>query len=163
MPKRSAAILMWKRGGGRLQVLLVHPGGPFWRKKDLGAWSLPKGEYDDSEDALAAARRELIEELGPSVGWVASKPDDSFVPLGELKQKGGKLVAGFALQGDFDVAQLASNTFEIEWPPKSGRRQSFPEADRAEWCTLEAASEKILSGQLELLTRADKVLSKTTT
>jgi predicted NUDIX family NTP pyrophosphohydrolase len=162
MPKRSAAIMMWKRDGGRLQVLLVHPGGPFWRSKDLGAWSLPKGEYDDSEGALTAARRELIEELGPSVGWIAAKPDDAFVPLGEAKQKGGKLVTAFALQGDFDVAQLASNTFEIEWPPKSGRRQSFPEADRAEWFTLEAAAEKILSGQLELLTRADKVLSKTT-
>ena len=160
MPKRSAAILMWKREGGRLCVLLVHPGGPFWRNKDLGAWSLPKGEYDDSEDALAAARRELVEELGPSVGWVTTGPDDAFVPLGEVKQKGGKLVTAFALQGDFDVAQLASNTFEIEWPPKSGRSQSFPEADRAEWFTLDVASEKILPGQLELLTRADKLVSK---
>jgi predicted NUDIX family NTP pyrophosphohydrolase len=162
MAKRSAAILMWKRDDGRLRVLLVHPGGPFWRNKDLGAWSLPKGEYDESEDALTAARRELIEELGPSVDWVATRPHDAFVPLGEVKQKGGKLVTAVALQADFDVAQLASNTFEIEWPPKSGRRQSFPEADRAAWFTLEAASEKILSGQLELLTRADKLLSKTT-
>src|ERR1700752_3427022 len=105
MPKRSAAILMWKREGERLCVLLVHPGGPFWRNKDLGAWSLPKGEYDDSEDALTAARRELIEELGPSVEWVANKPDDAFVPLGEVRQKGGKLVTAFALHGDFDVAQ----------------------------------------------------------
>jgi predicted NUDIX family NTP pyrophosphohydrolase len=158
MAKRSAAILMWKRDDGQLRVLLVHPGGPFWRNKDLGAWSLPKGEYDDSEDALAAARRELVEELGPSVGWVTNRPDDAFVPLGEVKQKGGKLVTAFALQGDFDAAQLASNSFEIEWPPKSGRKQSFPEADRAEWFTLEAASNKILPGQLELLTRADKLL-----
>ena len=90
MPKRSATILMWKREGGALQVLLVHPGGPFWRNKDVGAWSLPKGEYDDSENALAAARRELVEELGPSVGWVSTTPDEAFVPLGAVKQKGGK-------------------------------------------------------------------------
>jgi predicted NUDIX family NTP pyrophosphohydrolase len=160
MPKRSAAILLWKREGDRLHVLLVHPGGPFWRNKDLGAWSLPKGEYDDSEDPLEAARRELVEELGPSVGWILSRPDDTFVPLGVVKQKGGKLVTAFALQGDFDVAQLASNTFEIEWPPGSGRTQSFPEADRAEWLTLDVAGEKILPGQLELLARADKLLSE---
>ena len=157
MPKRSAAILLWKRTGKSLNVLLVHPGGPFWRNKDLGAWSLPKGEYEDEEE-LAAARRELIEELGPSAGWVATVPADAFVPLGEVKQKGGKLVIAFALEGDFDPEQLQSNTFEIEWPPKSGKKQSFPEADRAEWFTLETASEKILQGQLELLTRAGKVL-----
>ena len=161
MPKRSAAILLWKRAGGRLQVLLVHPGGPFWRNKDLGAWSLPKGEYEDGEEALAAARRELVEELGPSAAWVATATADAFVPLGEVKQKGGKLVTAFALQGDFDTAQLQSNTFEIEWPPKSGKTQSFPEADRAEWFTVDAAGEKILQGQLELLTRADKLLAKT--
>jgi predicted NUDIX family NTP pyrophosphohydrolase len=158
MPKRSAAILLWKRAGKTLHVLLVHPGGPFWRNKDTGAWSLPKGEYDDSEEALAAARRELVEELGPSTGWIATVPADAFVPLGEVKQKGGKLVTAFALMGDFDPAQLQSNTFEIEWPPKSGKKQSFAEADRAEWFTLEAAKEKILQGQLELLTRADKLL-----
>jgi predicted NUDIX family NTP pyrophosphohydrolase len=161
MPKQSAAILMWKREGGHFQVLLVHPGGPFWRNKDLGAWSLPKGEYDDGEAALAAARRDFLEELGTSAGWVATAADDAFVPLGEVKQKGGKLVTAFALEGDFEPSQLASNTFEIAWPPKSGKTQSFPEVDRAEWFTLDAAREKILSGQLELLTRADKLLSKT--
>jgi predicted NUDIX family NTP pyrophosphohydrolase len=160
MPKRSAAILLWKRAGGRLEILLVHPGGPFWRNKDLGAWSLPKGEYDDGEDALAAARRELIEELGPSTAWVAAAPADAFVPLGEVRQKGGKLVIAFALQGDFDPALIQSNTFEIEWPPRSGKMQSFPEADRAGWFTLDAAREKILQGQLELLTRADKLLAR---
>ena len=154
---------MWRRPGGQLQVLLVHPGGPFWRAKDLGAWSLPKGEYDDSEKALAAARRELVEELGPSAAWVAEKPDDAFVPLGEVKQKGGKLVTAFAVEGDFDPAQLASNMFEIEWPPRSGRKQSFPEADRAAWFTLEQARDKILSSQLELLVRADKFLATTAT
>ena len=163
MPKRSAAILLWKHAGGGLQVLLVHPGGPFWRNKDLGAWSLPKGEYDDSEEALAAARRELIEELGPSAAWIATAPADAFVPLGEVKQKGGKLVTAFALEGDFDPVRLQSNTFEIEWPPRSGKTQSFPEADRAAWFTLEEASEKILQGQLELLARADKLLAKTIT
>ncbi len=131
-----------------MRVLLVHPGGPFWRNKDVGAWSLPKGEYDDSEAALAAARRELVEELGPSVGWASTRPDEAFVPLGEVKQKGGKLVTAFALEGDFDTEQLASNTFEIEWPPKSGKHQPFPEADRAEWFTLDAAREKISPASL---------------
>ena len=159
MPKKSAGVLMWKRVGGRLQVLLIHPGGPFWRNKDAGAWSLPKGEFDDTEDALAAARRELAEELGPSAAGAAEAGRDAFVALGDVKQKGGKVVTAFALQGDFDVSQLASNTFEIEWPPKSGKRQAFPEADRAAWFTLDEAREKIISGQLELLARADKLLS----
>lgn len=163
MPKRSAAILLWKPTGGGPEVLLVHPGGPFWRNKDHGAWSLPKGEYDDGEDVLAAARRELIEELGPSAAWVATAPADAFVPLGEVKQKGGKLVVAFALQGDFDPARLQSNTFEIEWPPRSGKTQSFPEADRAAWFALDAAKKKILQGQLELLTRADKIPARTIT
>ncbi len=163
MPKRSAAILLWRRAGDVLQVLLVHPGGPFWRNKDAGAWSLPKGEYDDGEEPLAAARRELLEELGPSAEWVATVPADAFVALGEVKQKGGKLVAAFALQGEFDPSQLQSNALEIEWPPKSGRTQSFPEVDRAGWFTLDAAREKILQGQLELLTRADKLLAKAIT
>lgn len=163
MPKRSAAILLWKQAAEVLQVLLVHPGGPFWRNKDVGAWSLPKGEYDDGEEALAAARRELLEELGPSAEWVATAPADAFVALGEVKQKGGKLVAAFALQGEFDPGLLRSNTFEIEWPPKSGRTQSFPEVDRAAWFTLSVAREKILQGQLELLARADMLLAKAIT
>jgi predicted NUDIX family NTP pyrophosphohydrolase len=159
MAKKSAGVLMWKRAGGHLHVLLVHPGGPFWRNKDLGAWSVPKGEYDDSEDALVAARRELVEELGPSSAAAAASPDKAFIPLGQVKQKGGKIVTAFALQGDFDVTQLASNTFEIEWPPKSGRSQAFAEADRAEWFTLDTARQKILPGQLELLARAEQFLS----
>lgn len=160
MPKKSAGILLWQREADGLKVLLVHPGGPFWRSKDAGAWSLPKGEYDDAEDALAAARRELVEELGPSAAAAAARPDDAFVALGEVKQKGGKIVTAFALESAFDVTQLASNSFEIEWPPKSGKRQAFPEADRAEWFTLAAAQTKILPGQLELLVRADKLLSQ---
>jgi predicted NUDIX family NTP pyrophosphohydrolase len=159
MPKKSAGVLMWKRQGSALRVLLVHPGGPFWRNKDAGAWSLPKGEYDDAENPLAAARRELLEELGPSAAAAAAVPDDAFAPLGEVKQKGGKVVTAFALEGDFDVTQLASNTFEIEWPPKSGKRQMFPEADRAGWFTLDEARVKILPGQLELLARVEKRFS----
>lgn len=153
---------MWKRHDGRLQVLLVHPGGPFWRSKDVGAWTLPKGEYEDGEVALVAARRELMEELGPSVHWVADKPEGAFVSLGTVKQKGGKVVTAFALEGDFDPRQLASNAFEIEWPPRSGKKRSFPEVDRAAWFTLDAAREKILPAQLELLTRASKVPATTT-
>jgi predicted NUDIX family NTP pyrophosphohydrolase len=159
MPRKSAGVLMWKREGAGAQVLLVHPGGPFWRNKDLGAWSIPKGEYDDAEHPLAAARRELVEELGPAAAVAAKRPDDAFVPLGEVKQKGGKIVTAFALEADFDVTRLASNTFEIEWPPKSGKRQAFPEADRAEWFTPDQAQAKILPGQLELLTRADRFLN----
>jgi predicted NUDIX family NTP pyrophosphohydrolase len=159
MPKKSAGVLIWKRVGKTLQVLLVHPGGPFWRNTDAGAWSLPKGEYDEAEDALAAARRELLEELGPSAATAASGADDAFLALGEVKQKGGKIVTAFAREADFDVSQLASNTFEIEWPPKSGKRQAFAEVDRAAWFTLDQARHKILPGQLELLARADKLLA----
>jgi len=152
MAKRSAGILLWKRARGDICVLLVHPGGPFWAKKDLGAWSIPKGEYDDGEAALAAARRELVEELGPAARPLADCPDAAFVPLGELKQKGGKVVTAFALEADFDAEGLVSNTFEMEWPPRSGRKASFPEVDRARWFTLDAAREKILSGQASFVT-----------
>ena len=146
MPKRSAAILMWKRDGGRLHVLLVHPGGPFWRNKDLGAWSIPKGEYPDEEDAESAARREFAEELGLEM----SAP---LTALGQVKQRGGKLVTAFAAELDLDPRSLRSNTFEMEWPPRSGKRQSFPEVDRAEWFRLEEAREKINAGQRPLLDR----------
>jgi predicted NUDIX family NTP pyrophosphohydrolase len=152
-------MLLWKRTSDGLRFLLVHPGGPFWRNKDDGAWSLPKGEYDDNEDALAAAKRELVEELGPAAASSVTRPTEAFIPLGEVKQKGGKIVTAFALEGDFDVTQLASNTFELEWPPKSGRRQPFPEADRAQWFSLDEARTKILPAQLELLTRADKLFT----
>ena len=159
MARKSAGILLWKRTRADLCVLLVHPGGPFWRNKNDGAWSLPKGEYDEGEDALSAARRELVEELGPAAASLVTQGNEAFVALGEVKQKGGKIVTAFALEGDFDVTQLASNTFEIEWPPRSGRRQAFAEADRAEWFGLDDARKKILPSQLELLTRAYKLLS----
>jgi predicted NUDIX family NTP pyrophosphohydrolase len=143
----SAGILAYRKGARGLEVLLVHPGGPFWRKKDDGAWSIPKGEIDVAEDPEQAARREFAEELGTSasIGRLQA--------LGEVCQRGGKRVIAFAGEGHFDPAALASNTFDIEWPPRSGRRQNFPEVDRAEWFDIELARTKILSGQMELLDR----------
>ena len=135
---------------GQLRVLLVHPGGPFWARKDAGAWTIPKGEYGADEEPLAAARREFFEELGCNLG---NEPLAAFAPLGEVKQKAGKLVAAFALEGDLDAAAIRSNTFDIEWPPKSGKRKSFPEVDRAAWFSLEDAREKINPAQMELLER----------
>ena len=146
MPKRSAGLVLFRqREGDEIEVLLVHPGGPFWAKKDLGAWSIPKGEHADDEDPLAAARREFAEELGQA------PPDGEPVPLGEVRQKGGKRVVAWALEGDLDPATVASNAFEIEWPPRSGRLQEFPEVDRAEWFSLEEARRRILEGQIPLL------------
>jgi predicted NUDIX family NTP pyrophosphohydrolase len=136
-----------------VQVLLVHPGGPFWRNKDAGAWSIPKGEYGPGEGAEAVARREFAEELGhPVVG--------ALTPLGLVRQRGGKEVEGFAAEGDFDVERLTSNIFEMEWPPRSGRRQSFPEADRAQWFVVAEAREKINAGQLPLLDRLEARLAQ---
>jgi predicted NUDIX family NTP pyrophosphohydrolase len=152
--KRSAGVLLWRRERSSVRVLLVHPGGPFWAKKDDGAWSIPKGEFDDGEDALSVARRELVEELGPTTQALAAAPDDAFVSLGEVKQKGGKVVIAFALEADFDVAQLASNSFELEWPPRSGRKRSFPEVDRAGWFTPDEARVKILGSQLPFVIAA---------
>jgi predicted NUDIX family NTP pyrophosphohydrolase len=146
--KKSAGILMYKRTQSDILVLLVHPGGPFWRKRDEGAWSIPKGEYPEDEPAETAARREFAEEIG-------HVPEGSLQPLGELRQKGGKHVTAFALEGEFDTSALRSNPFEIEWPPRSGRLQSFPEVDRAEWFTLSDAREKIMAGQLPFLERLE--------
>lgn len=148
MPARSAALLMHNRSDGRLRVLLVHPGGPYWRSKDLGAWSIPKGEYGPGEDPREAALREFEEEVG-------TRPAGALRPLGEIVQAGGKRVVAFALAGDLDAAAITSNTFETEWPPRSGQRRSFPEVDRAEWFTLEAARQKILAAQRPLLDRLE--------
>jgi predicted NUDIX family NTP pyrophosphohydrolase len=136
----SAGILMFRDTPAGREVLLVHPGGPFWAKKDDGVWSIPKGEFTDGEDPLAAARREFEEELGVAV-------EGELAGLDPLKQKGGKVVYAWAVRGDLDVSALKSNLFEIEWPPKSGRKQSFPEVDRAGWFDLDTARRKILSGQ----------------
>ncbi len=139
------------RGASRsLEVLLVHPGGPFWRNKDDGAWSIPKGEIDADEDPEIVARREFMEEVG-------SAPTGLLRPLGKIRQRGGKRVHAFAVKGDLDVNTVASNTFEIEWPPKSGRMQTFQEVDRAEWFTLPVARTKILEGQRRLLDRLQQL------
>ena len=146
--KRSAGILLHRRrAAGELEVLLVHPGGPYWAKKDLGAWSIPKGELDPGEDPEACALRELAEETGLAL------PPDGLRDLGEVKQRGGKVVRAFAVEGDFDVDGLKSVTFEMEWPPRSGRTQAFPEVDRAGWFDLAAARERILLAQAPLLDR----------
>jgi len=146
MPKRSAGLLMYRRGNQGLELLLVHPGGPFWAKKDLGAWSIPKGEYATDEDPLVAAVREFEEETG-------MQPRGDYVPLGELTQPGRKIITAFAVEGDFDPTTLKSNTFEIEWPPKSGRKAMFPEVDRADWFRPVQARAKILRGQSEFIAR----------
>jgi predicted NUDIX family NTP pyrophosphohydrolase len=146
MARRSAGILLHRPGAAGPEVLLVHPGGPFWAKKDAGAWSIPKGEYDDAEDPLACARREFAEELG-------SPPPDGTEPvaLGEVRQKGGKVVVAWAIEGDIDADAITSNTFTMEWPPRSGAMREFPEVDRAGWFALDAAREKILPAQEPLL------------
>ena len=137
---------MYKGAGANLQLLLVHPGGPFWAKRDAGAWSIPKGEYAEGEEAFAAARREFAEEMGRA-------PEGDFWPLGEVAQPGRKRIAAWAVEGDFDVAALTCNSFEMEWPPNSGRRQSFPEVDRAQWFAPEQARVKILARQRPFIDR----------
>jgi len=147
MPERSAGILRYRRRpADGLELLLVHPGGPFWAKKDLGAWSIPKGEYGEGEDPLTVARREFEEETGQAIAG-------EFLDLGDLVSPGRKVVTAFALEGDFDPAALRSNTFELEWPPRSGRQKSFPEIDRAQWFSRGEARQKILSGQREFIAR----------
>jgi len=150
----SAGILLYKRQPGGLMVLLVHPGGPFWRNKDNGAWTIPKGERDRGEDAETTARREFAEELG-------DLPEGPLVPLGQIRQRAGKRVEGFALEGDFDVDRIAGSSFEIEWPPRSGRRQSFPEVDRAQWFSPEEARRKINPGQIPFIDRLEELCAPT--
>jgi predicted NUDIX family NTP pyrophosphohydrolase len=152
MAKTSAGLLMYRKRDGRLEVLLVHPGGPFWKKKDQGAWFVPKGEIEPGEDELAAARREFEEETG-------LKPAGEFMPLGTVKHKSGKVVVAWAFEGDCDPSSLRSNTFTIEWPPRSGKQQEFPEVDRAEFFTAEAAKEKMIPAEFEFLLRLAKALS----
>lgn len=156
MPKRSAGIVLFRRsGGGELEVLLVHPGGPFWARRDAGAWSIPKGEVDAGEDERACALRELAEETGSAFVDVS---DDALLPLGEVRMRSGKVVTAWALEGDLDAGAIASNTFELEWPPRSGRTQTFPEVDRAAWLALDAAREKLLPAQTPFLDRLAKAV-----
>jgi len=150
MAKLSAGLLMYRRREGGLEVFLVHPGGPFWAKKDLGAWSIPKGEYAEGQDPLSAARREFEEETGfVAVG--------ELLELGAVKQAGGKMVSAWAFEGDCDPADLRSNVFEMEWPPRSGRIAEFPEVDHAEWFSLAEARERILEGQVPLLAALERI------
>jgi len=155
MAATSAGILLYRSAGDDVLVLLVHPGGPFWSKRDLGAWSIPKGEFGADEQAEIAARREFAEELGV-------EPAGPLLPLGEIKQKGGKRVVGFAVEGELDVATIRSNRFEMEWPPRSGRMQSFPEIDRAEWFASTEAREKIIAGQRPFLDRLTAIVGDRT-
>lgn len=147
MTKRSAGILLYRGSPQSLELLLVHPGGPFWARKDLGAWSIPKGEYAEGEDPLVVAKREFAEELG------SPPPQGELVSLGEIKQPSGKLITAFAIAGDFDPETLTSNRFELEWPRGSGRMQSFPEVDRAAWFAPAKAREKIQPGQAPFIDR----------
>ena len=152
MASESAGILLYRRVDGQLLILLVHPGGPFWRRKDLGAWSIPKGERVAGEGAEGTARREFYEELGGT-------PAGPLQPLGSIRQRGGKQVEAFALEGEFDPERLRSNSFDIEWPPRSGRRESFPEVDRVAWFSMADARVKILQGQRPLLDRLEALLA----
>lgn len=146
MAKASAGLLLFREVAGRLEVLLVHPGGPYWARKDEGAWSIPKGEFEEGEDPLEAAKREFGEETGFAI-------DGEPFPLDPLRQPGGKVVHAWALRGDLDPGRVRSNTFSMEWPPRSGRKQEFPEVDRAEWFSLENAERKILKGQSGFLSQ----------
>jgi predicted NUDIX family NTP pyrophosphohydrolase len=147
VPKLSAGVVLYRFHGQSLEVFLVHPGGPFWKKKDAGAWSIPKGEYESGEIALDVARREFQEETGFPLS------DGQLIPLGEIKQPSGKIVTAWALEGECSAEEIKSNSFSIEWPPKSGSMQDFPEVDRAEWFSMRKAKDKILPGQIGFLDR----------
>ena len=152
MPKRSAGILLYQHRSDGIEVLLVHPGGPYWARKDVGAWSIPKGEIGEGEDALTAARREFQEETGTAV-------EGDAISLGEARQKSGKIICAFAIEGNLKADALVSNRFEMEWPPRSGRRASFPEVDRAEWFSPDAAMKKINASQKVFIERLLTTLS----
>jgi predicted NUDIX family NTP pyrophosphohydrolase len=142
--KKSAGLLVYKKAGKKLYVFLAHPGGPFWAKKDIGAWSIPKGEFDGSEDGLSAARREFTEEIGQTV-------EGRFIALTPCRQPSRKVVYAWAIEGEVDAARVQSNSFEMEWPPRSGRRQSFPEVDRGRWFAIDEAKTYLQPGQVPIL------------
>jgi predicted NUDIX family NTP pyrophosphohydrolase len=149
--RQSAGILLYRRAANELEVLLVHPGGPFWARRDDGVWSIPKGEHEDGEEPLTAARREFAEELG------SEPPTGEMLDLGEIRQRSGKRVRAWALEGDLDADTIVSNNFTLEWPPRSGRTREFPEIDRAGWFDMRAAREKLNPGQVPLLDRLEQV------
>jgi len=149
MSKKSAGILMYRFNDKQIEILLVHPGGPFWAKKDMGAWSIPKGEFDD-EEAMTVAKREFFEETGVHI-------EAELAPLTAQKQKGGKVIYAWAVEGNLDTSNIKSNLFELEWPPKSGQKQKFPEVDKAEWFSLPIARQKVNPGQVALI---DELIEK---
>jgi len=153
MPQKSAGILLYKKENKTLKIFLVHPGGPFWAKKDDGAWSIPKGEFDDGEDPLGAAKREFEEETGIKISG-------GFLELDPIKQKSGKIVYAWAVEGDVDVSKIKSNEFEMEWPPKSGKMKTFPEIDKAAWFNLNEAKKKILEAQSSLIRELETMLKR---
>lgn len=153
MSKQSAGILVFRRENSIIELLLVHPGGPFFASKDEGAWSIPKGEFEDGNDALAAAKREFAEELGQPI-------DGVFYPLTAIKQKGGKLVLAWAVEASPDVAQFRSNTFTLEWPPRSGKQQQFPEIDKAGWFGIDEARKKVNVAQSAFIEELVKMLGE---
>jgi predicted NUDIX family NTP pyrophosphohydrolase len=151
MTKKSAGLLMYRFRRETLEVLLVHPGGPFWAKKDLGAWSIPKGEYTEDEDPLEAARREFHEETGFTARG-------TFISLSPVRYKSGKTITAWAVEGNLDASVIHSNTFTMEWPPKSGTHKEFPEIDRAQWFPIDIAKEKIIKGQADLLAQLKAIV-----
>jgi predicted NUDIX family NTP pyrophosphohydrolase len=152
--RTSAGLLLWRRRKGRVEVLLAHPGGPLWAKKDLGHWTIPKGEIEEGEELVAVARREFAEETGHPA------PEGPLVDLGEIRQKSGKIVLGWAAEGDLDASAAVSNTYDMEWPPRSGRTQSFPEIDRVEWFDLDEARGKLKDAQVPFLERLEAALAR---
>jgi len=157
MPKKSAGILWYRVQNDVLQVFLVHPGGPFWRNKNAGTWSIPKGEFEEGEDPLQAAKREMREETGIDTNTNGLR-NSEFIELNPVRQKSGKIVYAWAAQGDFDASKLTSNTFEIEWPPKSGKKGTFAEVDKGEWLTIEEAKKRILAYQLPLIIQLEEII-----
>lgn len=155
MPKHSAGILLYRKVQSFFEVMLVHPGGPFWAKKDAGSWSIPKGEFEEGEEPIVAARREFEEEIG------APPPDGEYLSLGEAKQSSGKVVHAFAREADFNLEHFRSNMFMMEWPPKSGKQQEFPENDKAAWMRLSMAKKRLVKGQVPLLETLAEELGET--
>ena len=151
MAKKSAGLIMYRFYNKQLEVFLVHPGGPYWRQKDEGAWSIPKGEYTDDEDPFTVAKREFEEETG-------YRAEGDFIPLAPIRQPGGKVVTAWAIEGDCDADAIRSNNFTMEWPPRSGRKTEFPEVDKAGWFPVSTAMRKLLKGQTDLIEQLSKAL-----